>query len=83
MQEQMAILDTHNMERENHGVASLYWDYSASDFAGGHLSSCPGAITLQVADAERCICQRSCIRVFPRRITHAALIAEPLRVRLI
>ena len=52
----MAILDTHNIEREKHGVASLYWDDSASDFAEGHLSSCPGAITLKDADAKSCIC---------------------------
>ena len=55
LQEQAFILDTHNMEREKHGVASLYWEYSASDFAGGHLSSCPGAIDLQDANSVKCI----------------------------
>ena len=67
MQEQTAILDTHNMDREKHGVASLYWDNLASDFAGGHLSGCPGAVNLEIADAEKCSCQHQqqpCIRVF-------------------
>ena len=48
MQEQMVILGTHNMEREKHGVTSLYWDSSASDFAGGHLSGCPGAMIFRM-----------------------------------
>ena len=43
MQEQAAILDVHNLERAKHGAASLYWNYSASDAAQSHLSSCPGA----------------------------------------
>ena len=42
MQEQAAILAAHNAERAKHGASSLYWNYSASDAAQSHLSSCPG-----------------------------------------
>ena len=42
LQDQAAILKAHNDERARHGASSLYWDYSASDFADNHLSSCPG-----------------------------------------
>lgn len=55
MQEQAAILSAHNIERTKHGVASLYWDYSASDFAESYVSKCPGDIVLlPIGTLESC-----------------------------
>ena len=32
-------MEIHNMERAQHGVQPLYWDYAASDHAESHVQS--------------------------------------------
>ena len=79
MQEQAAILSAHNIERTKHGVASLYWDYSASDFAESYVSKCPGDILLLLLAllraADKSLCQQEVYHGYVHSTSASALLA--------